>query len=105
MCAGERIADDMIWLSRLPTEAPSAAVMRMWYGAPEIEPAPRPAPHPREPMLAAMWPPNSTMTFAPSAVEGTEYVSVMCAYSSLDPAASSWEYDETPVSVPPYSVK
>ena len=30
--AGARIAPDMIWLSRLPTEAPSAAVMRTWYG-------------------------------------------------------------------------
>ena len=28
--AGARIAPDMIWLSRLPTDAPSAAVIRTW---------------------------------------------------------------------------
>ena len=36
MFAGARIAPDMIWLSRLPTEPLSAPVMRMWYGPPLI---------------------------------------------------------------------
>ena len=85
---------DMIWLSRFPTEAPSAAVMRMWHGPPEIEPAPTPAPQPRGPMLGARCPPKRSMTFAPSAVDGTEYVSVMRAYSSPDPAGSSCVYAE-----------
>ena len=48
-----------------------------------------------------MCPPKRSMTFAPSAVDGTEYVSVMCANESLVPLASSCVYDEAPVSVPP----
>ena len=77
MFAGAWIAADMIWLSRLPTAEPSVAVTRTWYGPPEMSPDPSPGPHPREPRLAARWLPNRSMTCDLSAVEGTEYVSVI----------------------------
>src|SRR6266516_7577392 len=50
----------MIWLSRLPMDAPSTAVIRMWYGPPLMLAAPRFAPHPRGPNPAARWPPKSS---------------------------------------------
>ncbi len=94
----------MIWLSRQPTDAPSASQMLMWYGPPEIDPAPTPTPQPRGPVLAAMWPPKRSMTLPALERFGTEYVTMTCASSSPDPLGSSWVGTEIPVIVPPYIV-
>jgi hypothetical protein len=91
MFAGARIARHDL-LSRLPTDGPSAAVMRTWYGPPEIEPAPTPRPGAR--MLGAII--EEEHDLAPSAVDGTEYVSVMCAYCR--PIPDRHAYAEAPVS-------
>src|SRR5436305_14162513 len=57
-----RIAELMIWLSRLPTDAPSAAAHLMWYGPPLTLDAPRPVPQPSTWLPAARWPPKSSCT-------------------------------------------
>ena len=69
---GARMALASIWLSRLPMEAPSAAVHLMCYGPPLTLPAPRPMPQPRGPVLAARCPPNSSWTFRSTLVSATE---------------------------------
>src|SRR5688572_30316754 len=60
-----------IWLSRFPTESPSAPVHLMWYGPPLTLPEPRLGPQPRGPELAAVWPPSSNITFVSDATVPT----------------------------------
>ena len=52
----------MIWLSRLPTERPSAAAHLMWYGPPLTLEEPRPGPQPSAPTDTARWPPKRSCT-------------------------------------------
>src|SRR4051794_1849221 len=80
---GGRIAEDMIWLSRLPMAVPSAAPHLMWYGPPLMSDEPRPVPQPRGPTLVARWPPKSSWTACAALVAGMLKFTVMVAKSSV----------------------
>ena len=73
---GTTIVPDVIWLSRLPIESPSAATHFTWYGPPETFAAPRPVPHPRTPFDGAMCPPKSSWILRVLVLAATSYVTV-----------------------------
>src|SRR6266566_208988 len=91
----------MIWLSRFPIEAPSTAVMRMWYGPPLMLAAPRFAPHPRGPKPAARCPPKRSCTW-PSDRVALKLTVTDAKSSPVAAGAVSCVIAEAAVMVPPY---
>src|SRR3954447_19504732 len=78
---------------------PSRSSSRVWYGEPEIATAELPGP---PSLRVAMCPPHASTGFARVAVKE---MTTLADLSPVNPVPVEYEYELTPVIVPPYILK